>query len=87
MAELFFEDALKEFREMHGSEAVVEIVSASDKRIVARFSGHACHTCGVADYFDDFAMYLSRHVNKEWRVAGFEKKNNWFLVSFTPSRP
>jgi len=84
---LFFDDAVREFRELRGSEVVVEIVSASGRKIVAWFSGHACHTCGVGDYFDDFAVYLSRRAGNEWRVAGFRRNANGFLVRFTPSRP
>jgi len=48
--------AAEVFNNLHGVEAIVEPVSITGGIIEVKFSGSMCHSCGVSDYFDDFAL-------------------------------
>ncbi len=39
-------------------EAVAELVAVEDGRIVVRFRGPFCHTCGVVDWIEDYRYVL-----------------------------
>ena len=48
--------AAEVFNSLHGVEAIVKPVSITGRIIEVKFSGSMCHSCGVSDYFDDFAL-------------------------------
>jgi len=46
------------FTSVFGSEALVDASEAGRDRVVARFHGNMCYTCGAVDYLEVFAgMY------------------------------
>ncbi len=47
--------AAEVFNTLHGVEAIAEPLSVIGRIIEVKFSGSMCHTCGISDYFDDFA--------------------------------
>lgn len=65
------EIALSNFNKYHSPESRASLVKISKDNCVVQFTGSFCETCGVFDYFDDFAQELE---NAE--IAGKEQLNN-----------
>ncbi|ASJ10734.1 hypothetical protein A3L12_05195 [Thermococcus sp. P6] len=47
------ERIVKEFNELHGSEARARILRVEGREAIIEFSGSFCATCGLYDYFED----------------------------------
>ncbi|CCC81021.1 hypothetical protein [Thermoproteus tenax] len=81
------EEALGRFRGVFGAEALVDILSADDRAITARFYGNMCYTCGTVDYFEDFAGMYSECAGEEWTVESYEQSSDGsYIVVFKPKR-
>ena len=80
-------EALERFRRLFGVEAEVELVERGPDRIVVRFSGHMCFTCGAYDYFEDLAQLLSDELGEEWGVEWYEQLDDGtYLVAYRPAK-
>jgi hypothetical protein len=66
-------EAVDAFRRVFGSEALVDVVEAGPDRVVARFYGNMCYTCGTVDYFEDFAIMYGECVGEEWTVESYRQ--------------
>ena len=64
--------AVEIFNSLHGVEAIVEPVSVTGRVIEVKFSGSMCHTCGISDYFDDFALISERAFGIPFAVWEYE---------------
>jgi len=76
-------NAIERFSEAFGAEATVEPVSIEGRILEAKFSGHMCYTCGISDYFDDFALVLEEVSSTPYAVWDYEQVLNlepYFLV-------
>ena len=51
--------AIKEFHSKFYPEVVVEYIGQRENKIAFKLTGHYCLTCGMQDYFEDFAEILS----------------------------
>jgi hypothetical protein len=81
------EEALGRFRAVFGAEAVVEVVERGPERLVARFSGNMCYTCGTYDYFEDFAYMYSDCAGEEWAVESYRQNpDGSYTVVLRPRR-
>ncbi|MGC9051703.1 hypothetical protein [Pyrobaculum sp.] len=81
------EEALGRFRSVFGAEAVVEVVDRGPERLVAKFSGNMCYTCGTYDYFEDFAYMYSDCAGEEWAVESYRQNpDGSYTVIFKPKR-
>jgi len=52
------EKAIEEFNKYRKPEAVARLLSLSERAIVLEIAGPYCRSCGLADWFDDFAVEL-----------------------------
>jgi hypothetical protein len=70
-----------------GSEALVDILHASPNKIVARFHGNMCYTCGAYDYFEDFAYMYGECVGEEWAVESYQQNpDGTYTATLRPKR-
>lgn len=47
---------IKEYNKIRSPVATATLVKIKDSQALIKFSGPFCNTCGVSDYFDDFAI-------------------------------
>jgi predicted GNAT family acetyltransferase len=50
---LNFKEEIEKFNRYHSPEATAEYVRHEKNRVVVKFYGPFCHSCGVYDYFED----------------------------------
>ena len=74
--------SVDEYNKYFGKDAKAEIVSKDEKRIVVRFSGHFCKTCGYHDYFDDFIGFFEEE-GIELKAERIEEKADGAIVTFS----
>jgi hypothetical protein len=80
-------ETLEKFRMVFGSEALVDILHAGPDKIVARFHGNMCYTCGAYDYFEDFAYMYSECAGEEWAVESYQQNpDGTYTVTLKPKR-
>lgn len=57
---------VSEYNRYHSPEARVEIIEIWKNKVILKFSGHYCFTCGVYDYFEDLVHLLDeRGINSK----------------------
>ena len=82
--------AIEEFHRRFYPEVIVTYVGHSDSGSLAfEFTGHFCLTCGLHDYFDDFAEILSRYLGKKYVPSDKLPLNHGYegwIVIFTLGR-
>jgi len=66
-------EAVDTFRRVFGNEALVDVLEAGPDRVVARFYGNMCYTCGTVDYFEDFASMYGECAGGEWSVESYRQ--------------
>ena len=76
------EKALEKFKKLFGREAMIEITDFDEDKIIAKFYGHMCFTCGTYDYFDDFAIIYSEECKEKLKVEFFKRINDEYIVVF-----
>ena len=90
MAKRNVEKAVEEYHKKFYPEVIVGILDDNPEELKFEFSGHFCYTCGVTDYFDDFAETLSKHLGKKYMVVKKEKigeeENVTWLVLYAPEK-
>lgn len=75
------------FRMVFGSEALVDVVEAEPDRVVARFYGNMCYTCGTVDYFEDFAYMYGECAGEEWAVESYQQNpDGTYTATLRPKR-
>jgi hypothetical protein len=80
-------ETLEKFRMVFGSEALVDVLHASPDKIVARFHGNMCYTCGAYDYFEDFAYMYGECVGEEWAVESYQQNpDGTYTATLIPKR-
>ncbi len=78
-------DTLERFKSVFGSEALVDILQRESDKIVARFHGNMCYTCGAYDYFEDFAYMYSECAGEEWGVESYQQNpDGTYTVTLRP---
>lgn len=81
------ERAVETFRRVFGAEALVDVLEVGGDRLVARFYGNMCYTCGAVDYFDDFAGFYSDCAGEDWGVEEYRQNpDGSYTVVFRPRR-
>ena len=84
--EKVIERVIEEFHKDYFPEVrVVFLGEGKDGVLAFRFDGHFCYTCGLEDYFDDFATYLERHIGKKFVILeklpeGDEDEHAWVII-------
>jgi hypothetical protein len=73
---------LEKFKKLFGKEAIVEIIDFDKNKIIAKFYGNMCYTCGTYDYFDDFAIIYSEECKEKLQVESFKRINDEYIVIF-----
>jgi len=75
------------FRRVFGSEALVDILHAESDKVVVRFHGNMCYTCGAYDYFEDFAYMYGECAGEEWGVESYQQNpDGTYTVTLRPKR-
>jgi N-glycosylase/DNA lyase len=63
--------AVERFRENYGSEALVTLRAIRGPVVEAHFTGNMCYSCGLYDYFEDFAYMLEAATGSPYAVWDF----------------
>jgi len=71
------EDAVREFNERFGPELMTTLSVAAEKDVWIMFYGFACVSCGLSDYFEDFAEMLGA------RLIGFQRVGAVYIARFS----
>ena len=80
------EKAIEEFNKYREPEAVARLLSLSEREIVLEISGPYCRSCGLADWFDDFAIELRVQGGPRAVFTDYEPSNETdeaYLVTYT----
>lgn len=75
--------AVEKFHEKFYPEVKVTYVGSGEEIYAFIFSGPFCLSCGVYDYFEDFAIILSEYLGKEYRpieINKVEKVDMWIVI-------
>jgi N-glycosylase/DNA lyase len=75
--------AIDRFFEGFGSEALLELISIRGRVLEVKFSGNIGYSCGVSNYFDDFAQVLEELSGTAYTVWDYKEGLNlepYFLV-------
>lgn len=78
-------DPVDLFQRLFGAEARVDILQKTEQQWTVHFYGNMCYTCGAADYFDDFAHFLTQCTDTEWAVETYtQREDGTYLVVYKP---
>ena len=76
-------NVIKEFNKFHGSEIKAKIITLFNKILKIEFSGSFCHTCGLADYFEDFQILLNEKLKIKSSILSINNNSrNHFFVEY-----
>lgn len=74
--------AIEEYNKYHGREAIAELEGISGDRLIVRFRGPFCESCGLREWFEDLAIELKRRGIEASTERAIEAGDGSFLVSF-----
>ncbi|MEM3023009.1 MAG: hypothetical protein QW645_05735 [Candidatus Bathyarchaeia archaeon] len=74
--------AIEEYNRYHSPEAVAELEGLSKGRLTIRFRGPFCESCGVSEWFEDFAIELGKRGIAASIEGARDAGDGSFLVSF-----
>tara|TARA_B100001971_G_C17973623_1_gene423691 strand:+ start:58 stop:288 length:231 start_codon:yes stop_codon:yes gene_type:complete len=70
--------AINNYNKYRSPEAVAELISFKDNKVIMKFSGHFRYTCCVNDYFDDFVEECGNKI----KIKEIKDKKKHYLVEF-----
>ena len=73
-------NCMEEYNKYHSPEAKVEIIKIEKNKIILKFSGHYCFTCGAYDYFEDFVYLLKENMIESKIVKVYESVEGEIIV-------
>ena len=73
---------LEKFKRLFGKEVMIEIIDFDKNKIIVKFYGNLCYTCGTYDYFDDFAIVYNEECKEKLQVKSFKRINDEYIVIF-----
>ncbi len=73
------EACIKEYNKYHSPEAKAEFIRIMGNKLIVKFSGHYCFTCGVYDYFEDF-VYLLKEMGVKSKIINIENCKDGNIV-------
>lgn len=78
---------VEKFHEKFYPEVKVAYIGSGEETYAFIFSGPFCLSCGVYDYFEDFAIILSEYLGKEYRPIETNKveEADMWIVIFGPA--
>ncbi|MEX0569583.1 MAG: hypothetical protein Q6363_010600 [Candidatus Njordarchaeota archaeon] len=74
---------VEKFHEKFYPEVKVAYVGSGHKSHAFIFSGPFCASCGLYDYFDDFAIMLSEHLGEKYVPTEIDKvdgEDMWVVI-------
>ena len=74
--------ATDNFNKYRKPEAIAELISLKNNKIIIKFSGSFIKGCCVNDYFDDFVFEL----NNKIKIEKIEEKKGFYLAELCIKR-
>lgn len=74
--EKIVERAVKKYNRYREPEAKAHVLEIRDDKIIVKFTGSFCNTCGIRDWVEDFKYILEEYGIKNQLIEYIEPEDN-----------